>query len=266
MSSNLDKYKSDLKRLCDLGALLDKALLKKCFSEEDLRKKAKKDFFKDFEKLPNFDSTYQIWYSEAISIVNLLLPHRLDDFIHLYEKSKNRKDITYENYSIEDCLQGLVITRGFEKEVIVGTAAAIPRFRQQLVILNSAKRRFDSSLFDIKQIIQADLYDSECEAAKALNKHGFCRAAGAMAGVVLEKHLAQVCDNHKIHVGMKNPTISDLNQFLKTANIIEIPIWRFIQHLTDLRNLCDHNKKCEPTSSDVLELITGVEKIIKTLF
>jgi hypothetical protein len=41
------------------------------------------------------------------------------------------------------------------------------------------------------------------------------RAAGAVAGVVLEKHLRQVCDDHKITVAKKNPTIGDLNELLK---------------------------------------------------
>jgi len=47
---------------------------------------------------------------------------------------------------------------------------------------------------------------------------------------------------------------------------IETPTWRFIQHLSDLRNLCDHNKDREPTKDEVNELIVGVTKITKTLF
>jgi hypothetical protein len=45
----------------------------------------------------------------------------------------------------------------------------------------------------------------------------------------------------------KEPTISDLNDALKGANVIDTPDWRFIQNLADLRNLCDHNKTTEPT-------------------
>ena len=60
--------------------------------------------------------------------------------------------------------------RGWEKEKVVGTDAAIPRFRQQLNIVSSVKKRFESSLFDIRQLVQADLFDSELDAAKELNK------------------------------------------------------------------------------------------------
>lgn len=121
-------------------------------------------------------------------------------------------------------------------------------------------------MFDIRQLVQADLFESELESAGALAKGGFARAAGAVAGVVLEKHLRQVCDNHGIKVSKKNPTIGDLNDLLKQSEVMEVPQWRFIQHLGDLRNLCDHDKKVEPTREQVSDLITGVAKVAKTLY
>jgi hypothetical protein len=131
--------------------------------------------------------------------------------------------------------------------------------------LISVKQRFKSSLFDLKQLVQADLFDSELDAASELNKNKFTRAAGAVAGVVLEKHLCVVCDNHNLKLTKKNPTINDFNELLKANNTIDVPMWRFIQHLGDLRNLCDHNKSKEPSSQDVTDLIDGVKKISKNL-
>jgi hypothetical protein len=87
-----------------------------------------------------------------------------------------------------------------------------------------------------------------------------------MAGVVLERHLGQVCSNHGMKLAKKSPTIADFNDALKQANVIDIPDWRFIQHLADLRNLCDHNKTAEPSIADVNDLISGVRKLSKTLF
>jgi len=140
------------------------------------------------------------------------------------------------------------------------------RFQNQLLILKSTRKRFESSLFGIKQVVQADLFDSELEASKELNKQGFVRCGGAISGVVLEKHLCQVCEHHNISITKKDPTINDFNQILKDKNVIEVPDWRFIQHLSDLRNLCDHDKKIEPTKEQVNELISGVEKITKTIY
>lgn len=136
----------------------------------------------------------------------------------------------------------------------------------QYKIVESAKERFTSALFDIKDIVQADIFDSELETAKELNKKGFIRAAGAVTGVILEKHLAHVCSLHNIKSKKANPSISEFNQLLKDNNIIDTPTWRFIQHLGDIRNLCDHSKEREPTKDEVADFIKGVDKIIKTIF
>lgn len=265
MPTNLDKYKKDLEKLSKKGDLLLMAIQHECFPEqveEAIGEKAE-ELVKTF---PRFSDEYQAWYSEAKVVIKQLLPDRLDDFVRHYEKPKSRKEISYENYRIEDYLQGLSVTRGWEKEKVVGPDAAIPQFQQQLAILKSVSARFESSLFDIQQLVQADLFDSELEAAVDLIKHGFLRAAGAIAGVVLEKHLAQVAFNHNIKTRKKHPTISDFNDLLKNGGVLDVPTWRNIQRLGDIRNLCDHKKDREPTKDEVEELVNGVEKITKTLF
>ncbi len=276
--SNLDRYKKDLDALIQKGTELHNAMHSETTPEE-FERVWKAEHSKQFtgkeliEKakafingLPDFKNSYQSWYSEAKVLIRQLLPDRLQDFTSHYEKPKTRKHITSENYRIEDYLQGLTVTLGLAQHRVVGPEAAIPQFRQQLAILKSAERRFESSLFDIRQLVQADLFDSELDAAEELAKKKFTRAAGALAGVVLERHLAQVCDNHNIKVTKKNPTISDLNDLLKSASAIEIPDWRAIQYLADIRNLCDHSKASDPTVGQVNDLIAGVKKMSKTLF
>lgn len=194
------------------------------------------------------------------------MPDRFADFVKFYEKPNSRKEVSYGNYVIADYLQGLNVTRGYQQEKVVGPDAAITQFEQQLNILRSVQRRFETSLFDIRQLVQADLFDSELDAARALKKSGFLRAAGAMAGVVLEKHLAQVCSNHNLKISKKAPHISDFNDLLKQNDVIDTPVWRSIQHLGDLRNLCDHNKQKEPTADELEDLIGGVSKISKNVF
>ena len=127
------------------------------------------------------------------------------------------------------------------------------------------KRRFESSLFDIRTLVQADLFDNGLDAADDLNNKGFSRGAGAIAGVVLEGHLATIGENHELSVP-KNPTISKLNDLLKDKGVLDIPTWRFVQHLGDLRNLCDHKRDDDPTKQQMQELIEGVRKITKTVF
>ena len=268
MISNLEKYKSELESLIKRGDLL---LYSLCYEEDDkgFRKSLKaqlgdktESFIKD---LPSFKDGYQRWYSEAKALIRQLLPDRVEDFSRHYEKPKSRKEITFENYSIEDCLQGLNVTRGYAKEKVVGPEAAIPRLQQQIAFVRAAKGRFESSLFDIRQLLQADLFDSELDAAGHLLKNKFYRAAGALAGVVLERHLGEVCSSHKVPLRKKEPAISDLNDALKETAVIDTAQWRFIQHLGDIRNLCDHSKKVEPTAEQVQDLLTGTAKVTKTV-
>ena len=75
-----------------------------------------------------------------------------------------------------------------------------------------------------------------------------------------------MCENHVVKIAKKLPVISVLNEALKEASIIDVPQWRFVQHLADIRNLCDHGKTKEPTVEQVNDLVAGVRKIIKTLF
>jgi hypothetical protein len=269
MLPNLERYKKDLDSLLKRGEQLLLALKRECSPaefEEAIKKQLGEKAKDVLKALPSFIKDYQPWYSEAKVLIKQLLPDRLEDFVRYYEKPKHRKDINYDSYRIEDCLQYLKVTRGFLGEKVVGPEAAIPLLQQQLAILKSVKARFESSLFDIRQLVQADLFDSELEAAKELAKQKFLRAAGALAGVVLERHLRQVCDNHRIKVGKKAPKIADLNDALKESGVVDVPQWRFIQHLADIRNLCTHDKEVEPTTEQVTDLIAGVTKVTKTLF
>jgi len=225
------------------------------------------DFTKDIEnhglKLPDFSGEYDAWYSAALRTIKQLVPDRFEDFTQLY-KNEKRKQIDFLTYSISDYLLGLKTEK--YGEVVVDKSAALPKMQMQRSILKSTAACFESSLFEIQAILQADLFDSEIDGARELAKNGFYRASGAVTGVILEKHLRQVCTNHNLPSRKPHPCISDYYQLLKEAQIIDVPKWRFIQHLADIRNLCDHGKDREPTKEDAMELAEGVEKVIKTVF
>jgi hypothetical protein len=264
--TNLQKYKDDLKKLVAKATLLYYSLAKDVVGLNTAEGKKLKKFLEENEltqTLPDFKSEYEKWYSEALEVIRQVLPSRYDDFKRLY-KDEKRKDVSYLTYTMSDYMIGLQIRRGLD--IVVGTDAAFPKFEQQMKILKAAERRFESSLFEIRQLLQADLFDSEIDTARELLKNGYNRAAGAVAGVVLEKHLQQVSVNRNVTVKAKNPTISDYNEALKEAQVVDVPTWRFIQHLADLRNLCDHKKTREPKPEEIEDLINGVDKITKTVF
>lgn len=273
MGLNIARFKADLEKLVKESGKLELAFLVVVHGVEEVSKALKKDadeteqkkMAADLKKLPSFNVTYQAWYSECLALIRQILPDRLTDFKEHFEAPKSRKDITYASYRIQDALTGIQVTRPPYGDVVADNKAAIPHFQQQVAILKAAQKRFESSLFEIRQLVQADLFDSEIESARHLLKNKFLRAAGAVAGVVLEKHLLQVCYDHKVKLLKKNSGINDLNQLLKDASVIDVPQWRNIMLLGDIRNICDHNKQKEPTEQQVTDLIDGTDKVLKTI-
>ena len=108
--------------------------------------------------------------------------------------------------------------------------------------------------------------DSDIASAKELSRAGHLRAAGVVCGVVLENHLQMVAEHHQITSRKKNIAISDANDTLKEKAVYDVPIWRLIQRLADIRNLCAHSKEREPSPGEVDDLIIGTEKVIKEVF
>lgn len=254
-SDKIKKIKEECQNLRKEGTLLLKSFVIEC---ETLDKPKKE------KDLPDFKLNYEQWYSKSYLVIKQFLPDRLSDFISLYKLDK-RKEITCSTYTISDALLGITIRTGLG-EIKASPKSAIGKFQQQLTIVDAVLEVLDSSLNNIQQLVQADIFDSEIDTSKELLKKGFIRASGAICGVVLEKHFSTVLDSHSLSLSKTNPTINDYNELLKNQSIIDIPTWRHIQLLGDIRNLCDHNKNQEPTKDQVQTLIDGTDKIIKTVF
>lgn len=260
--NNLEKYKEDYKKLKEYGNALKYGFIydykkhpkfKKFYNELD-------DETKNIAQKHNFTRCYNVWYNESLRLIKQLLPERYDDFVSFYSVEKKRKDINLTNYTISDALLGLKITRN--SQVVIEPVDALKLFKLQLNILTSLDNCFESSLFNIRELLQADMFDSELDGARELHKNGFYRAAGALCGVILEKHFAGVCASHAIKMKKAVPGISDYNQKLKDEALIDNKTYLLIQRLGTIRNLCDHNKKQEPTKDDLEDLINGTGKIV----
>ncbi len=220
----------------------------------------------DTSKTMNFAEKYQDWYSRAIKLVESLAPERLKEFCDYYLIDPKRKASTVSNYVIQDYIKGIRAMTDYEDDALWDVNNLIQiRVMNQIHIVSSLVSRIDTVLQDITGHLFADLQDKELTATGQLIKIS-PRAAGALAGVVLERHLQRTAENHQIKLRKKAPTISDLNDPLKQANVYGVPIWRKIQLLADLRNLCSHQKDEEPTRDQVAELIDGVNSIIKSVF
>jgi hypothetical protein len=260
MTNAAERYQKDLDRLVSQGGKLVLSLQRQTQPDAEVKTDLSEE---EVKNLPDFGSNYQAWYSESLAVISQLVPERISDFQAYYAPKGPRKEILFSNYTISDALRGTTVKR--YGDVIAGPGSAIGPMYQQHNIVAGLRNRFASTLYDIRTLVHADLLDDELHSAEELNAKGFQRGAGAIAGVVLESHLAAVSQRHGIALRKKDPAISDLNDALRNASVTEISTWRFIQHLGDLRNKCDHKKSTEPTKDDVGELIEGVRKITKTV-
>ena len=195
------------------------------------------------EKIIEFGTAYQSWYSRAYKLVESLAPERLNEFTSYYLIDPKRKITDAGNYVIQDYTKGIGARTDHHDNPLWDTNnLTMIRIMNQMQIIASLSSRIDSVLQDVTGHLFAELQDSELIAATKLKKVSV-RAAGALAGVVLERHLQRTATNHGISIRKKAPTISDLNDPLKQKGVYDVPMWRKIQLLADIRNLCSHQKK-----------------------
>lgn len=224
------------------------------------------DLTKETKDMVAFGTAYQNWYSRAYKLVQALAPERLAEFTGYYQIDTKRKVTDASNYVIQDYVKGIGARVGAYSKPLWDIHLTIQiRIVNQMQIIASLRSRIGTVLQDVTGHLFAELQDAELNAASQLKKTSL-RAAGALAGVVLERHLQRVAVNHGVAPAKKSPTIADLNDPLKQAGVYDTPTWRKIQLLSDIRNICSHQKSADPTPEQVEELIAGVNSVVKGIF
>lgn len=255
MVDTKEKIREELKKLIEKGL-------------EILEKEQKKNFiFSDtLNHYPELIIDYQTWYTSAISVVKRLLPSRLDEFIDMY-KGSTLKMLDVYTYRIEHYLTGFKVhttstTRRFSPEKSFGMFKS--RFTSQIGILKSIENNLNKILFNIDSFLEGEMFDDELEAAEYLLENNLYRPAGVLAAVVIERHLKKFAKTHEKTIPPK-ATLGQINEILKDT-YEEPKHFLKIKLLNELRILCSHDKKKEPTKEDIVELIDGAKKVISTIF
>jgi hypothetical protein len=256
-----DEFKKELIKLHNDGlSLLEQETIRNNIRKQDELKKRERNTKNN--NFPSIQVSYNKWYTATLPLIKLLAQERYDDFTSFY-KLKKRKTNYYSTleYTIADYLNNDREALSFRLDNFDEFDTFLVKFQNQLAILNACIENIDTLLFDIKNVLQYDMYKSELEAAADLLKNGFLRPAGALAGVALERYLKGICSNHEINFKKKKPTMVDYNEALKSSGLINPVLWRNIQLLGDIRNCCDHPGR-EPRTDEVEHLISETEKII----
>jgi len=113
-------------------------------------------------------------------------------------------------------------------------------------------------LTSLKNLIQADVFDSELEQAQELLSSGYKLAAAVIAGVVLETTLRDICYQNALTIGK----LDKMNSDLVKAGVYNKLQQKRITALADIRNSAAHGKPEEFTDSDVAIMISDIEQFL----
>ena len=201
----------------------------------------------------DFIRDYHEWYSGVLALVEGNMPSRTNEVIALHEGIKGAKDAPTPMIRL---LQSHNMT--FEVQVTLAS-----RISHMQSVVASIPAYMTARLYDVELAVAQAYVRDELSEAEVLLKSRFVRAAGGIAGVLIERHLKLLCDRHHPPIKYtKSAGISKLNDLLKDSGVYDVAQWRKVQWMGDIRNGCDHARTTEPRKEDVRDLISEVGKFV----
>jgi hypothetical protein len=146
-----------------------------------------------------------------------------------------------------------------------------PQVRDAILRRPAGKEATKTRWFGFKAIIQEIMSNAPALGgtsdplfeAKALFRANFHIAAGAVAGVVLERQLKQLCINRGLSIQVDKATISNTNGALMGAGVYDQTQHKRVQVMGDIRNRCDHATTNPARKEEVWELIEDVGTFVR---
>ena len=124
-------------------------------------------------------------------------------------------------------------------------------------VFNAARDDFEGGyLVSVRNLVQAEIADSELDQARELHKSGYISAAAVVAGVVLETTLRRLCDLH----GLAHGKLDKMNADLAKAGQYNSLMQKRITALAAIRNGAAHGDVNAFTPADVNAMIADVER------
>ncbi len=216
------------------------------------------------KKIKNPKRYYHAWYNKSCEMVRIFSPRRLEEFEAFYTGSKHIKkieDLDSMTAGITHCFQELPITPDNKK--IKRLIKFNVCLNMQRDILIAIAENFDKDILNLESTIQYGISKSEIDIAKELKENKHFRAAGAIAGVVIEVHLRAVATKRDIQLPI-NPQMKHYNEKLK-GKAYDATITKQIELCSIIRNKCAHASDNPPTDDEINTIISIAEKIIATV-
>ena len=129
-----------------------------------------------------------------------------------------------------------------------------------LGILVAAKKDYEHGyLFDVKKLIEAEIFVDFLDQAEMLLSRGYHIPAASLTGAVLEDTLRKICDHRNIEYPDKT-NINSLNMLLVKDGAYNKLIQKEITAKADIRNNADHGNFDQFNPSDVKDMVSWVKR------
>jgi hypothetical protein len=201
-----------------------------------------------YRQARELNELYRAWYADAWHLVKSNLAERLEEFetayytasLHVGEIMDSEATLTRRTLAL------------FEK-----------CFSSQIGFVRAIPGAIYSKSLGLRGLLSRDLLEDELTVARHLLSNGYIREAGVIAGVVLERHLKQLCDKYGVAISERD-TLGQLSEKLK-SHYPDLVEHRRVQFLSEIRASCAHDKQSTPTEDRVSQLITGTQGFIATV-
>jgi hypothetical protein len=135
-------------------------------------------------------------------------------------------------------------------------------YRAQGVLKAAEDDYASGQLVQLRQLVQAEVFDDFLEQAEHLLSSGYHQAAGVIAGCVLEDGLRKLCAKHAIPI-TDRPKLDTMNADLAKAGVYNKLAQKRITAIADLRNKAAHGEWTVFSEQDVREMVTAVRRFME---
>jgi len=131
-----------------------------------------------------------------------------------------------------------------------------------LSILDSLEEDIKNGyLFDIKNLISAEVFDDFLEMAEHLLENNYKDPAASLGGAVLENCLKEIAVNNNVKL-KESENLNSLNQKCTDAKLYNKLMRKKVQSYIDIRNYADHGEFSEYSKDDVKDMLRGIRQFI----
>lgn len=137
-----------------------------------------------------------------------------------------------------------------------------PAVRAQGVLRAAKEDYVNGHLFDVRRLVEAEVFDDFLGQAEHLLSAGYYQPAAVVAGAVLEDGLRKLCTHHGIPLSAA-PKLDGMNAQLAKAGAYSVLVQKRITALADLRNRAAHGRWAEFVSADVEDMLASVRRFME---